>query len=135
MFPSSPVTLPPEDVLQVFRYYQELNTIWNGIPSFNSSLVSSKPNVNHTQSLLKIVKKRPGTSASDEEHEGETMEEGHSASGAPVAVVPSMDSSEEHGDDHDLDIDIPAANDDTGFVGDNDEDMEDVRQVRLILVT
>ncbi|KAF8443715.1 hypothetical protein L210DRAFT_793454, partial [Boletus edulis BED1] len=33
-----------------------LDAIWNGIPSFDSELVSSKPGVNHTESLLKIVK-------------------------------------------------------------------------------
>ena len=41
----------------MFPYYNKLNAIWKGIPSFNSELVLSKPMVNHAESLLQIVKK------------------------------------------------------------------------------
>ena len=44
----------------IFPYYQELDAIWNGIPSFNSELVSSKPKGNHAESLLRIVTPKAG---------------------------------------------------------------------------
>ena len=50
-------TIHAEDVLHVFPYYNKLNAIWKGIPSFNSELVLSKPMVNLAESLLQIVKK------------------------------------------------------------------------------
>ena len=49
-----------EDVLWIFSYYQELDTIWNGVPSFDSELVSSKPKGNHMESLLRIVTPKAG---------------------------------------------------------------------------
>ncbi|KAF8133421.1 hypothetical protein EV363DRAFT_1295568 [Boletus edulis] len=52
-----------EDVLCVFPYYSELDSIWNEIPSFNPQLVSSKPNTNHTASLLNVVASRSNTDA------------------------------------------------------------------------
>lgn len=38
-----------------FPYYEELNEIWSGIPGFDSELISSAPNVNHSQDMLDLV--------------------------------------------------------------------------------
>ena len=55
LFCSFVAYLPSEDVLRTFPYYQELDFIWKGIPSFDSKLVSAKPKTNHAISLLNIV--------------------------------------------------------------------------------
>ena len=57
-----------EDILHVLPYYQELDAIWKGIPSFDSKLVSSKPKVDHVEHLLKIVAlKASGVNTAPEE--------------------------------------------------------------------
>ncbi|KAG9311629.1 hypothetical protein JVU11DRAFT_7861 [Chiua virens] len=62
-----------EDVLCVFPHYQELNSIWNGIPSFDNELLSPKSSASHSQNLLKIIKRKPGE-APDEEKEENNVE-------------------------------------------------------------
>lgn len=44
-----------EEVLQQFPYYNDFNAFWDRIPSFNSELISSKPNAGHSEKLCKIV--------------------------------------------------------------------------------
>ncbi|KAF8430924.1 hypothetical protein L210DRAFT_863670, partial [Boletus edulis BED1] len=76
---------PQEEVHCVFPYYDDLNSIWKDIPSFNSKLVSSKAGVNHAKSLLQIVKAKPlaGT-----EHDEDAMQDDSDAeevNGGPAA--------------------------------------------------
>ncbi|KAG6379808.1 hypothetical protein JVT61DRAFT_10353 [Boletus reticuloceps] len=56
-----------EDVLRVFPYYGNLDSIWNGIPSFDPQLISSKPNNDHTASFLNVVTPRSNINASSAE--------------------------------------------------------------------
>ncbi|KAN0098044.1 hypothetical protein V8E55_002490 [Tylopilus felleus] len=66
-----------EDVIATFPYYKELHTVWGGVPSFDSQLVSSKPKVNHTENLLKIMQSRPNANQSiDEDNEMQDGVEG-----------------------------------------------------------
>ena len=61
------------DVLCVFPYYSQLDSIWHGIPSFNSKLVSSRPNANHASNFLDLLN---GRSAKDGGlDEGDDVEE------------------------------------------------------------
>ncbi|KAG6379037.1 hypothetical protein JVT61DRAFT_11465 [Boletus reticuloceps] len=88
-----------EDVLRVFPYYQDLNAIWRGILSFDSELVSSKPGVNHAESLLRMVK--PGAKAPADEHEDNEMREDNAEKEIGVSVTAG------DVDEHDEDDNMP----------------------------
>ena len=49
-------THPIGQIHSEFPHYDELDEIWWGIPGFDSDLISSDPTVDHTQSLLSLVK-------------------------------------------------------------------------------
>lgn len=51
-------------MLRAFPYYTELDAIWGGIPSFDSDLISSHPNINHAGSFLDTVQKPQDVSPS-----------------------------------------------------------------------
>ena len=80
-----PSNLHLDDVLHIFPYYQDLNTIWHGIPSFNGELISSKPGVNHVENLLRIVKS--GAKAPADEHENDEMQEDYRAQCHQEALI------------------------------------------------
>ncbi|KAI6130814.1 hypothetical protein EV401DRAFT_2065986 [Pisolithus croceorrhizus] len=46
------------DVLRVFLYYSDLDSIWHGIPSFDSELISSQPNAKHVDSFLSLIQNK-----------------------------------------------------------------------------
>ena len=60
----------------MFPYYEDLDSIWNGIPSFDSELISPKSGTNHSQSLLRVIKGRKKNlkEATGEEEEEEAEE-------------------------------------------------------------
>ena len=80
-----PSNLHLDDVLHIFPYYQDLDTIWHGIPLFNSELISSKPGVNHVENLLRIVKS--GAKAPVDEHENDEMQEDYRAQCHQEALI------------------------------------------------
>ena len=80
----------------IFPYYQELNTIWNGIPSFDSELVSSKPKGNHVESLLRIVAPKAGCVPLDPSASGSSvaLEEDYGLVEDKTEEVATMDTGE-----------------------------------------
>ena len=42
-----------------FPHYDDLDQIWQGIPGFDSNLISSNPTVDHAQNLLSLVQTKP----------------------------------------------------------------------------
>ena len=79
------LTLNLVDVLRIFPYYTQLDSIWCGIPSFDSKLVSSQPNVNHTSNFLDLLN---GRSAKDGGlDEGDNVEEDRATDeGGPIVT-------------------------------------------------
>ena len=74
------LTLNLADVLRVFPYYSQLDSILRGIPSFDSKLVSSRPNANHASNFLDLLN---GRSAKDGGlDEGDDVEEDRAADDA-----------------------------------------------------
>ncbi|KIJ58649.1 hypothetical protein HYDPIDRAFT_33975 [Hydnomerulius pinastri MD-312] len=70
--PDGPAPNLLADVLRVFPYYSDLDSIWRGIPSFDSPLLSSQPNVKHAEYFLSLVQKR---STKDPLEEGDTLDD------------------------------------------------------------
>ena len=60
----------------MFPYYEDLDSIWNGIPLFDSELISPKLGTNYSQSLLQVIKGRKKNlkEAMGEEEEEEAEE-------------------------------------------------------------
>ena len=53
-------TTHPLGQIQVdFPHYDDLDQIWQGIPGFDSDLISSNPTVDHAQNLLSLVQTKP----------------------------------------------------------------------------
>ncbi|KAF8128389.1 hypothetical protein EV363DRAFT_1400563 [Boletus edulis] len=78
-------------VCRVFPYYDDLNSIWKDISSFNSKLVLSKAGVDHTKSLLQIVKAK---SLAGTEHDKDSMQDDGDAE--EVNGGPAVRDAEQH---------------------------------------
>ena len=81
------LTLNLADVLRIFPYYTQLDTIWRGIPLFNSKLVSSQPNINHASNFLDLLNGRSAKNSGLDE--GEDVEEdcaGDDTEGGPATA-------------------------------------------------
>ncbi|KAI6101885.1 hypothetical protein F5141DRAFT_1218093 [Pisolithus sp. B1] len=88
------------EVLRIFPYYCELNSIWHGIPSSDSELISSQLNANHAENFLALVKARStqegncaegGDPVADIEGRNDAAEEDGITSDIPVCCNESMD--------------------------------------------
>ena len=79
------LTLNLVDVLCIFPYYTQLDSIWHSITSFDSKLVLSQPNINHVSNFLDLLN---GRSAKDGGlDEGDNVKEDHAAGkGGPIAT-------------------------------------------------
>ncbi|KAG6369071.1 hypothetical protein JVT61DRAFT_1515, partial [Boletus reticuloceps] len=80
-----------EKVRGVFPYYDDLNSIWKEIPSFDSKLVSSKAGVNHAKSLLQIVQAK---TLAGTEHDEDAMQD--DADAEEVNGRPAAQDAEQH---------------------------------------
>ncbi|KIJ61942.1 hypothetical protein HYDPIDRAFT_169341 [Hydnomerulius pinastri MD-312] len=142
--PDGPAPNLLADVLRVFPYYSDLDSIWRGIPSFDSPLLSSQPNVKHAESFLSLVQKRStkdpleeGDALDDQgelgAYEGTAGEDGAKTQDNAMDVIedndPAMTMDEEEEDE---DVDVFYNNDD-GAAMDGDEDVEaepDVEEIQ-----
>ena len=104
-----------EDVLRIFPYYQELDAIWNGIPSFDSELVSSKPKGNHAESLLRIVTPKAGGIPLDPSAGGSSvaLEEDYELVEDEIEEVAAMETGETRQDVQMEDVKMEDGDDDT----------------------
>ena len=79
------LTLNLADVLHIFPYYTQLDSIWCGILSFDSKLVSSQPNVNHASNFLDLLNGQSVKNGGLDE--GDDVEEDHAADeGGPIVT-------------------------------------------------
>ena len=44
-----------EEIASKFAYFKELDVVWQGIPGFDSVLISSDPSIDHSQNLLSLT--------------------------------------------------------------------------------
>ncbi|KIJ13920.1 hypothetical protein PAXINDRAFT_13241 [Paxillus involutus ATCC 200175] len=55
------------DICAKYPFYNDLDSMWRGIPSFDPDLLSSESNINHAESLLDAVKNRSNKDADGNE--------------------------------------------------------------------
>lgn len=91
-------------MLEEFPYYQDLDAIWSGIPSFDCELISSDPNINSVGSLVEVVKSKnihTGTIHTVLEEEPEQEDDEAGPEGKESATVWGFQDNDVHMDDVD----------------------------------
>ncbi|KAL4075133.1 hypothetical protein V8B97DRAFT_1915774 [Scleroderma yunnanense] len=58
------------EICYTFPLFDDLNMIWCSIPSFDSELSSSKPNIDHAEKFLSLVQQKMPCDGDDEESHG-----------------------------------------------------------------
>lgn len=60
---------PIEEIKHKFPYFDELDQIWQGIPGFDSDLISSDPAVDHSHDMLSLMQTKATSSVPVEEED------------------------------------------------------------------
>ena len=124
------ITLSIGQIQSEFPHYDELDQIWQGIPGFDSDLISSDPTVDHAQSLLSLVHSKPSkkTAPVVDTQDEDIDDEPHLDDGLGDAVGGYGDGEDFFGDDMQVDdggsgsgrrVDEPCDDEDEPMAPDN----------------